>query len=107
MTVEVTKAVSTTSATASHDQVKVKKGTTTIEALVDSGDVPATGEVVVIDGATQLARATLVNGRASMTVGPFDEVGTKTLTVRYLGDDGVEWSETTLVIEVVKRKSKD
>ncbi len=107
MTVEVSPAVSTTSATASQDRVKVKKGTTDIEAVVEAGGVPPTGEVVVLNGTTELGRATLSDGRATVTVGPFGQVGTKTLTVRYLGDDRVDGSRTTLRIEVVKRNPRD
>jgi hypothetical protein len=40
-------------------------------------------------------------------VGPFDELGTRTLTVRYLGDEVTAASRTTVTIEVVRRSPKD
>ena len=100
--VQVAASGSTVDATATPDTVKVKKGTTDIDVAVTSDAVP-TGEVVVLDGDTELGREPLVAGAATVTVGPFDSVGTKALTVRYLGDSATEASETTVDVTVVKR----
>jgi 5'-nucleotidase len=105
-TLEVSPARSTTSATAAHDQVKVKKGTTDIDVRVQAEGVQPTGRVVVLDDAKELDRAALNAGRATVSVGPFGQVGTKTLTIRYLGDERVAQSTTTVRIEVVKGNPK-
>ncbi len=108
VTVEVSPAVSTTTATASRDRVKVKKGTTDIDAVVQAGRSAADrGGRGAQHGTTELGRATLSAGRATVTVGPFGQVGTKTLTVRYLGDARVERSTTTVRVEVVKGNPRD
>jgi 5'-nucleotidase len=98
---------STTTATANPDTVKVKKGSSEIEAVVQAVGAQPSGEVVVLDGATELGRATLRDGGATVTVGPFAQVGTKTLTVRYLGNDQVAGSETVVRVEVVKGRPRN
>ena len=105
--VTVTKAASQVTATATPAQVKVKKGRTEIVALVAANGVDPTGEISVIDGAAEIGRASVVDGRASVTLAPFTEVGTKRLTVRYLGDEHVDWSETEVLVRVVKRRDPD
>ena len=96
-------AESTTTATATPVQVKVSKHTSDIEVTVSSvGATPPTGEVVVLDGAREF-RGTLTAGHATVTVGPFDTVGARTLEVRYLGDEVTAPSETTVDVEVLQR----
>ena len=97
---------STTTATANPGTVKAKKGTSRIDVTVTAVGVTPTGEVVVMDGETELGRANLSNGEASVLVGPFDRAGTKTLTVRYLGNDQVAPSSTQVRVEVVKGRPK-
>jgi 5'-nucleotidase len=94
---------STTAATANPATAKVKKGTSQIDVTVTAEGVTPTGEVVVMDGATELGRANLTDGQASVPVGPFDQAGTKSLTVKYLGNDVVAPSQTTTNLEVTKR----
>ncbi len=95
---------STTTATATPDQLKAGRDSSDIEVTVSSdGTVPPTGEVVVLDGETVLGRATLVAGQATIPTGQFSTAGTKTLTVRYLGDEVTAQSETTVPVEVTKR----
>ncbi|HEX5861782.1 MAG TPA: 5'-nucleotidase C-terminal domain-containing protein, partial [Nocardioides sp.] len=105
--VTVTKAASRVTATATPAEVKVRKGTTQIVARVAANGVDPTGEISVIDGVTEIGRASVVDGRASVTLAPFTQVGTRSLTVRYLGDEHVEWSETEVLIRVVKRSPRD
>ena len=96
-------AESTTTATATPAQVKVSKHTSDIDVTVSSeGATPATGEVVVLDGEREF-RGTLTAGHATVTVGPFDTVGPRTLVVRYLGDEVTAPSETTVDVEVLQR----
>jgi 5'-nucleotidase len=106
VTLSVSKAASTTFATASPAQVKVKKGTVAVEAEVSATGFQPTGEVQVFDeGGNPLGGPVpLTDGRATLTVGPFTTVGIQNLTVRYLGDErGVEESTDTVSVEVVKR----
>ena len=85
----------------------MRKGTTQIVARVAANGVDPTGEISVIDGVTEIGRASVVDGRASVTLAPFTQVGTRSLTVRYLGDEHVEWSETEVLVRVVKRSPRD
>jgi hypothetical protein len=107
VTVEVSKAGTDVRATASPDTLKFKKGTTDIHAAVDAGGADPGGTLVVLDGDRELGRAPVAAGRATIPVGPFDELGTRTLTVRYLGDEVTAASRTTVTIEVVRRSPKD
>ena len=80
ITVEATPdpVASTTTATANPGVVKVRKDTTDIEAVsVPAVGVQPTGEVVVLDGTTELGRSILTAGRATVTVGPFAQAGTE------------------------------
>jgi 5'-nucleotidase len=98
-------ATSTTSATATPDTVKVKKGTSTLDITVESvGTATPTGTVEAWRNGVLLGSAELdAAGHAPIEVGPFTNVGTKTIEVRYLGDEATTSSETTVDIEVVKR----
>ncbi len=106
VTIPVTAAAaveSNTTATATPVQVKVSKHTSDIDVTVSSaGATLPTGEVVVLDGETEF-RATLTAGHATVTVGPFDTVGPRTLEVHYLGDEVTAPSETTVDVEVLQR----
>lgn len=105
LTIPVTAAAvaeSTTAATPTPARVQMRRGTSDIEVTVSSAGVP-TGEVAVFDGATEVGRETLTAGRATVTVGPFDTVGARTLTVRYLGDTATAASETEVAVEVTRQ----
>ncbi len=104
--VKVSKVTSTTVASSRPGTVKVKQETSDVSVSVTAGDRAASGEVVVFDGARELGRARLVDGSAVIRVGPFEDVGKKTLTVRYLGNDLTKASETTTTVEVVRRRPK-
>ena len=63
----------------------------------------ATGDVQVLDGDAVLGTGTLSGGTATVTVpGSALEVGSHTLTVRYLGDAHHAPSSTTVPVEVAK-----
>jgi 5'-nucleotidase len=102
-------ASTTTVTAASPAQVKVGGGTSDIEVTVSSaaGAPTPTGDVVVLNGGNEVGRATLTAGQATVVVGPFGTVGTKELTVRYLGDGVTAGSdsESPVVLEVVKRSA--
>ena len=98
---------STTTATASPNTVKVKKGVSRINVTVTATGATPTGDVAVFNGATELGRATLTSaGTARIIVGPFNRAGAVNLRVRYLGDANVEPSQTTTRITVTKRTPK-
>ncbi len=103
----VAKAASTVTATASPATIKVKKGTTSIAVTVTATGVSPTGYVgLFVDGSFQKAAA-LTDGSATLTAGPFDTTGEKSYEVRYLGDDYVSAGTTTGTITVVKAAPKD
>ena len=54
------------------------------------------------NGSTFLGRSSLSNGTATVTVGPFDTVGAKTIEIRYLGDRYVSSSRTTTTVTAMK-----
>ncbi len=106
LSLTVGKASSVTSATASPTTVKVKKGTSTVTISVGASGVAPTGTVVAYLGDTLLGTTTLSDGRATLEVGPFSSVGSKSIVVRYLGDDHVAGSSATTTVEVVKGTPK-
>jgi hypothetical protein len=68
-------------------RIKRKRGTSTATVSVTGADHEATGTVrFLVDGVAVGQRA-LLDGTASLEVGPFDRKGTYTVTVEYLGDD--------------------
>jgi hypothetical protein len=78
-------ATSTTAVTVAPGGVKVKSGVAAVSVTVAAAGGTPTGEVELsVDGAT-VATVALVNGTAAAGVGPFDTVGTKSVTARYLG----------------------
>ena len=95
----------TVTATATPDRVQRKKTASRIDITV-SGDqgVTPTGRVrVKVDG-VEVGTATLSDGKASVTVGPFSTAGEHEVTVRYLGDDVTEKAKATVTITVTNGK---
>lgn len=70
--------------------------TVTVEA---DGTTP-TGEVTLSDGTDELGTRSLVDGRATFPVGPYDTAGARTLTASYAGDDSVAAGESTWRLQV-------
>ncbi|HEX6248568.1 MAG TPA: ExeM/NucH family extracellular endonuclease [Nocardioidaceae bacterium] len=85
--VQVSKAAPTVTGVLSSDTIKVKKGTTQVAVSVTAGEYTPTGAVGVYVDGTLTAVTTLTEGTASATIGGFDTVGTKSVVVRYFGDD--------------------
>lgn len=81
----VVAAASTTSVTVAPAAVKVKAGTAAVSVTVAAAGATPTGQVELSVDGTKVSTVTLTNGTASATVGPFDTVGTKSVTARYLG----------------------
>jgi len=102
LSLTVEKADSATTATASPEKVKFKKGTSTLTVSVSAQGVDATGTVEAYLGGRRLDTAALSDGTAELVVGPFETIGTKRIDVRYLGSDKVEASSTTTSISVVR-----
>jgi 5'-nucleotidase len=104
--VVVAKAASTTSAAADPATVKVKRGTSSVSVTVSADGATPTGDVTaLVDGAVA-GTATLANGKAVIAVGPFATVGTKTVEIRYAGDDHVSGSQASTSVEVVKARPR-
>jgi 5'-nucleotidase len=106
VTVEVTKAVSTTSASASPGRVTVVTGTSRVSVSVEADGVEPTGTVEAVVGGRVVDSATLLGGLATLEVGPFGNTGEKTVEVRYSGDGQVAASSTTTSVRVVKAEPR-
>ncbi|CAM3528320.1 ExeM/NucH family extracellular endonuclease [Nocardioides zeicaulis] len=103
VTVQVVPATSTTTATATPASVVQDSGTSSIAVAVTGTGVVPTGQVSAwLDGA-QLATATLVDGQATLAVGPFAAVGSKAVEVRYAGSTDVTASSSTVSITVTAK----
>ncbi|CAI9419167.1 bifunctional metallophosphatase/5'-nucleotidase [Nocardioides sp. T2.26MG-1] len=96
------KAFSSVSATAKPTKAVVGKTRPTISVQVTSGGAAAHGKVVIRTGGNAYT-ATLKNGAAVVKLKPYGKVGRKSVTVRYLGNDSIMRSSTTLSITVVKK----
>jgi hypothetical protein len=78
-------ATSTTSVSVAPAAVKVRQGSTSVSVTVAAAGGTPTGEVeLYVDGA-KVSTVALASGTATASVGPFDTVGTKSVTARYLG----------------------
>jgi predicted extracellular nuclease len=93
---------STVTATATPDRVKKKQTPSRIDVTV-SGDkgVTPTGTVEFWVNGEQVATATLSDGTASATVGPFPTAGVRHVEVRYLGDDLTKPGTASTTVTVV------
>jgi 5'-nucleotidase len=96
---------STVSASASPATVQKKKTASTIHVTVTGaeGRTP-TGEVEIWVDGEKVTTATLSGGEASASVGPFANVGTRHVEVRYLGDDVTRPGTATTTVTVTSGK---
>jgi hypothetical protein len=78
-------ATSTTSVSVATAALKVKQGSTPVAVTVAAAGGTPTGEVEFSVDGTKVSTVALVNGTATASIGPFDTVGTKSVTARYLG----------------------
>ena len=106
VTVTVTKAAVTLSTSVSPSTVAVVTGRATISVSASSpGGVPW-GTVGAYLGGQLLAQANLVNGTATLSVGPFDTVGSKAIEVRYSGSDTMQTATSTVGLTVRKQVAR-
>jgi 5'-nucleotidase len=98
----VVAATSATSVTVAPAAVKVKAGTAAVSVTVVAAGGTPTGQVELsVDGT--LSTVALVNGVATANVGPFDTVGTKPVTARYLGSTTSGPSTSPVATVMVKK----
>ena len=100
------KATPTVSATADPSSVKVKKDGTTLSVAVSSTAGTPTGAVLALVDGKVVAGGELAAGKASLSLAPFDSVGTATVTLKYFGDDATKAGETTAAVTVTKARPK-
>lgn len=98
----VEKATPTISATATPAVVKVKKDSSTVSVTVTRPGGTATGTVLAVVDNVVVGAGDLVGGNASITVGPFETIGDKAVTLRYLGDDATKAGNGSVTIAVQK-----
>jgi 5'-nucleotidase len=97
----------TVTATATPARIQKKKDTSTIDATVTGAQgVTPTGTMEFWIGNQRVGTATLVNGQASVVVGPFPAAGTQTVSVRYLGDTLTKASSTSVTVTVTSGNPK-
>lgn len=100
----IVKASSRVIAKASPKKVVAKKTRATVRVTVTAGGENASGKVTV-RVAGKSYDATLKNGKAAVKLVKFPKPGTRTATVRYLGDDFTMKSSDKVTIKVVKKKN--
>lgn len=98
--VTVGRAEATVEASPDPATVTVHTGTSAIDVEVSS-DADPSGTVTASVGGTEVDTATLVDGKATLTVGPFASVGAKTVTIDYSGDSDAAPGSTTTTVTVV------
>jgi hypothetical protein len=102
----VEKATPTITATADPATLKVKKDSSTVSVTVTRPGGTATGTVLALVDNKVVGAGDLVAGKTSITVGPFDTVGTKSITLRYRGDDDTKAGDGTVSVTVQKATPK-
>lgn len=103
MTLTVEQSASSVDATVVPKKPKVgKKVKVQISVHGDNGVAPTGLVTVIIKGGTAFT-ATLVNGTATINIGKFDKKGQKLITVQYLGNVGLDVSQTMIPFQVKKR----
>ena len=105
VTATVSKASSTTSATAKK-KVPFKKDFD-VKATVTAAGGSNTGTVQIYDGSKLIGTGTLSNGTVTIKIKKNLKSGKHTLTVKYLGSANASASETTVKVKVQKKKKKN
>ncbi|MGA8977859.1 MAG: ExeM/NucH family extracellular endonuclease [Pedococcus sp.] len=105
--VEVAKAASQVAATITPGSVVVHEGIASVDVTVTSapGVVPTGAVTAYVDG-TSVGDTVLDGGTATIRVGPFTTVGSRSIRVEYAGSDQVAGSRATTSVEVVKAPSQ-
>jgi 5'-nucleotidase len=103
MTLTVEQSASSVDATVVPKKPKVgKKVKVEVSVHGDNGVAP-TGQVTVIVKGGTAVTATLVNGVATVNLGKFTKKGEKLITVQYLGNLGLDVSQTMMFVTVKKK----
>jgi hypothetical protein len=96
-------AASATAVTVAPGAVKVKTGAAAVSVGVTAAGGTPTGDVELsVDGVT-LSTVPLVNGTATASIGPFDTVGARSVTARYLGSATTRPSTSPAATVVVEK----
>jgi 5'-nucleotidase len=104
MTLTVEQSASSVDATVVPKKPRVgQKVKVQITVHGDNGVAPTGQVTVIIKGGTAYT-VTLVNGTATVNIGKFDKKGQKLVTVQYLGNVGLDVSQTMVAFEVKKKK---
>jgi 5'-nucleotidase len=103
--VVVSKASPTVDSSVSPSRVVVHGGTTTATVSVDADGFQPDGSVAFAVDGVEAGEATLSNGTATLELGPFDSVGSHTVTATYSGDTHTTGSGSTSTVDVVQRDS--
>ena len=94
---------SLTDSTVTPTSVVLENGSVTLSSTVTGASVTPTGTVEYWMGTTKLGESVLDEvGATSFTYGPFTSLGTKTIEIRYLGDNIHSGSIDTVTVEVTK-----
>ena len=64
----------------------------------------ATGSVLAVVDGVVVGAGDLAAGSTSIDVGPFDTIGTKVVTLRYLGDDATKAGNGSVTLAVQRRR---
>lgn len=106
VTMTVTRAEPTLTATATPATVEIEQ-TSSIAVTVAAAGVSPTGTVTASVDGTVVDSATLVEGAATLTVGPFATAGNQTVTVDYSGDAHTGTGSTTTSVAVTPQNQLD
>jgi 5'-nucleotidase len=102
----VEKATPTLSATVAPDSLKVKKDGAVVSLSATKASGTPSGAVIALVDGKVVGAGELAAGKVDIAIGPFDTVGTKTVTLKYFGDDSTKAGTTTVQVTVTKARPK-
>ena len=100
--VTVTKATPNITATPTPASVEVNDGTSSIAVTVSATGVDPSGTVTASVDGDVVDTQSLVDGAATLTVGPFATAGDETVTIDYSGDASTSTGSTTTSVTVTE-----
>ncbi len=80
--------------------IPAQTGTSTLAVTIAKSGQPATGLVAAVLDGKVVGGAELVDGKASLPVGPFGTAGDKLIEVRYYGDEGTKAATGQVTVTV-------
>jgi len=102
----VEKATPTLTATVSPAQVSVMDDRPTVSVSVAKAAGTATGAVIALVDGKVAGAAELSGGKAVIELQPIASVGTKTIQLKYFGDDSTKPGATSVSVDVVKAEPR-